>query len=147
VIRAGRKAGAKNLLLKMLRPAQWACMKSLKAVEDTRIEPIAEAARQGRARYAQARLPMSALPAPPPRSPRPLRLPAPAGAPRTTGSGSDPARPVAARCRPPFQAVGSLWPLSISRSFIFCILPVAPSGMASTKTTSSGVHHLAILPS
>jgi hypothetical protein len=50
----------------MLRPAQWACMKSLKAVEDTRIEPIAEAVRQGQARYAQSRLPMSALPAPPP---------------------------------------------------------------------------------
>ena len=34
-----------------------------------------------------------------------------------------------------------------SRSLFFCILPVAPSGIASTNTTSSGVHHLAILPS
>jgi hypothetical protein len=34
-----------------------------------------------------------------------------------------------------------------ARSLFFCILPVAPSGIASTNTTSSGVHHLAILPS
>ena len=45
------------------------------------------------------------------------------------------------------QAVGSLWSANRSRSLFFCILPVAPSGIASTKTTSSGVHHLAILPS
>jgi hypothetical protein len=35
----------------------------------------------------------------------------------------------------------------LGASMFFCILPVAPSGIASTNTTSSGVHHLAILPS
>ena len=39
------------------------------------------------------------------------------------------------------------WSWNCSRSLFFWILPVAPSGIASTKTTSSGVHHLAILPS
>ena len=34
-----------------------------------------------------------------------------------------------------------------SRSRFFSILPVAPSGIASTKTTSSGIHHLAMRPS
>ena len=45
------------------------------------------------------------------------------------------------------QAVGRRWSRNCSRSLFFCILPVAPSGIASTNTTSSGVHHLAILPS
>ena len=45
------------------------------------------------------------------------------------------------------QAAASRWSRQVSRSRFFCTLPVAPSGMLSTNTTSSGVHHLAILPS
>src|SRR5262249_54086805 len=44
-------------------------------------------------------------------------------------------------------ALGSTYSLNISRKASLLILPVAPSGIFSTKTTSSGVHHLAILPS
>ncbi|MDF2467169.1 MAG: hypothetical protein K0Q43_5404 [Ramlibacter sp.] len=44
-------------------------------------------------------------------------------------------------------ALGRRRSWNCSRSLFFCILPVAPSGIASMNTTSSGVHHLAILPS
>ena len=45
------------------------------------------------------------------------------------------------------QAVGSLCPLKSSRSLVFRSLPVAVCGNCSTNTTSSGIHHFAILPS
>ena len=45
------------------------------------------------------------------------------------------------------QAVGSRYSRNISRNRCFSIFPVAPNGMLSTNATSSGVHHLAILPS
>ena len=45
------------------------------------------------------------------------------------------------------QAVGRRWPRNCSRSADLSIFPVLPRGMSSTKTTSSGVHHLATLPS
>ena len=45
------------------------------------------------------------------------------------------------------HAVGSVWCLNCSRRRFLSIFPVAPSGMESTKTTSSGVHHLAMRPS
>src|SRR5437763_1142971 len=51
---------------------------------------------------------------------------------------------------PPFPhaaAFGNLYALNCSRSAVFRIFPVAVCGMASTKTISSGIHHLAILPS
>ena len=37
--------------------------------------------------------------------------------------------------------------LNCSRNLIFCILPVAPRGIESTNTTSSGTCHFATLPS
>ncbi|MGO4396556.1 hypothetical protein AB4Z46_34945, partial [Variovorax sp. M-6] len=38
------------------------------------------------------------------------------------------------------QAVGKVCALKVSRRRFLSIFPVAPSGIASTKTTSSGVH-------
>ncbi len=51
------------------------------------------------------------------------------------------------RRRTNHPAVGRTWSAKRARRTFLSILPVAPSGMSSTKTTSSGVHHLAILPS
>src|SRR5690606_34030000 len=69
-----------------------------------------------------------------PRPLRDIRSPVPL-APRCEGRG---------RAGP---AVGSMQSANCTRSFVLRILPVAPNGMDSTSCTSSGVHHLAILPS
>jgi ribonuclease Z len=52
-------------------------------------------------------------------------------------------------CRAPMldQSVGRRYSLNCSRSVRFESLPVAVCGSSSTNTTSSGSHHLAILPS
>jgi len=40
---------------------------------------------------------------------------------------------------------GNTYPANRLRSSIFWILPVAVCGISSTKTTSSGIHHFAVL--
>jgi methyl-accepting chemotaxis protein len=61
LVRGGQKAEAKVLLHDQLRPSQLAYMKSLDVLEDQQITLIANAARDGEADYAQAKLLMATL--------------------------------------------------------------------------------------